>query len=288
MPRSHNSFSTSQKLRQKRKYSYTAWLLISTGKLCQDENYALREHFLQCEQIAYLASLWMLFLNHICENRLTIGTVSPGKTLSLLALGQKSLLRSSLKNGHGNVNDFRHSEERFVIFWRLRLPADSVGICLAHQLKSKNGVSMRAQQVKKLICLFSVVVGFSSVPLVSASNQAASSNKEDVEAAPDYDIRARQEEERYLRQLHAAQHQILEHKRHILLYRLTQQEREAREAAEHNSPPSNNDVPLSNRLAQIERVYAQKRAQLEHSLAKEHAQEHAALALEQELSRRPD
>jgi hypothetical protein len=78
MPRSHNSFSTSQKLRQKRKYSYTAWLLISTGKLCQDENYALREHFLQCEQIAYLASLWMLFLNHICENRLTLGTVPLG------------------------------------------------------------------------------------------------------------------------------------------------------------------------------------------------------------------
>ena len=147
---------------------------------------------------------------------------------------------------------------------------------------------MRTQQVKTLMCLFSVVVGFSSIPLAAASTQATSSNKKDVYAVPDYDTRARQEEERSLRQRHAAQHQLLDHKRHILLYRLMQEKREAKEAAADNSFSRSNAVPLANRRAQIERVYAQKRTQLEHSLAKEHAQEHAALALEQELSRRPD
>jgi hypothetical protein len=147
---------------------------------------------------------------------------------------------------------------------------------------------MRAQQVKMLICLFSVVVGFSSVPLTAASTQAISSNKKDIYVVPDYDTRARQEEERSLRQRHAAQHQLLDHKRHILLSRLRQEKREAKEAAADNSFLRSNDVSLSNRLAQIDRVYTQKRAQLEHSLTKEHEQAHAALALEQELSRRPD
>ena len=146
---------------------------------------------------------------------------------------------------------------------------------------------MREQQLKKLICLFSVI-GFLTVPLVAASNQEASASKKSAYAAPDYDARARQEEERALRQTHAAQHQMSEHKRHILLYRLTQEKREARETAERNSLLSTNKAPLDNRLAQIDRVYAQKRAQLEHSLAKEHAEDHAALELEQELSRRPD
>ena len=147
---------------------------------------------------------------------------------------------------------------------------------------------MRAQQVKTLMCLFSVVVGLSSVPLAAASPQAISSHKKEVYAVPDYDTRAGQEEERSLRQRHAAQHQRLDHKRRILLYRLMQEKREAKEAAAYTAFPRSNDAPLANRLAQIERVYAQKRAQLEHSLAKEHAQDHAALALEQELSRRPD
>ena len=147
---------------------------------------------------------------------------------------------------------------------------------------------MRAQQLQKLVCLFSLVVGFSCVPLVAASHQTASSNNQDAYVVPDYDTRARQEEERFLYRRHAVHHQILEHKRHILLYRLTQQEREAKEAAKRDSLPGSNDLPLDNRLAQIERAYAQKRAQIERSLAKEHAQEQAALALEQELSRIPD
>src|SRR5258706_9984402 len=141
---------------------------------------------------------------------------------------------------------------------------------------------MRIQQLQKLVCLFSLVVGFSRVPMVAASHQAASSNKQDAYGVPDYDTRARQEEERFLRQTHAAQHRILDHERHILLYRLTQQEREAKKAAKRPSLPGSTDIPLDNRLAQIDRAYAQKRAQIDRSLAKEQAQEHAALALEQE------
>src|SRR5437762_7609103 len=141
---------------------------------------------------------------------------------------------------------------------------------------------MRIQQLQKLVCLFSLVVGFSRVPLVAASHQATSSNKQDAYGVPDYDTRARQEEERFLHQRHAAHQQILGHKRHILLSRLPQQEREAKEAAKRASLPGSTDVPLENRLAQIDRAYAQKRAQIERSLAKEQAQEQAALALEQE------
>src|SRR5260221_2623758 len=103
---------------------------------------------------------------------------------------------------------------------------------------------MRIQQLQKLVCLFSLVVGFSRVPLVAASHQATSSNKQDAYVVPDYDTRARQEEERFLDQRHAAHHQILGHKRHILLSRLTQQEREAQEAAKRSSIPGSTDVPL--------------------------------------------
>ena len=147
---------------------------------------------------------------------------------------------------------------------------------------------MRIQQLQKLVCLFSLMIGFSRVPLVAASHQAASSNNQDVYVVPNYDTRARQEEEHFLYQTHAAHHQILEHKRHILLFRLTQQKHEAKEAAKRDSLSGSTDVPLDNRLAQIDRAYAQKRAQIKHSLAKEHTQDHAALALEQELSRIPD
>jgi hypothetical protein len=76
-------------------------------------------------------------------------------------------------------------------------------------------------------------------------------------------------------------------KERILLYHLTEQEGEAK-AAERQSVSGNNDVPLSTRLAQIDGAFEQQRAQLKRSLAQEHAQEQAALALERKLSRIPD
>jgi len=41
----------------------------------------MEQKFLACERISSSESLWVLFLNQPCENRLTIGTVSPGNTV---------------------------------------------------------------------------------------------------------------------------------------------------------------------------------------------------------------
>jgi hypothetical protein len=147
---------------------------------------------------------------------------------------------------------------------------------------------MRAQHLKKLVGLFSVMVGLASVPLITAPPQAASSNRQGVAAVLDYDTQARQDDERYLRSHHAARQQRLAHKKRILLYRLRQQEREAKAAARRQFLLGGNDVPLSTRLAQIDRAFEQQHAQLERSLAEEQAQEQAALDLERELSRIPD
>jgi hypothetical protein len=74
------------------------------------------------------------------------------------------------------------------------------------------------------------MVGIASVPLVATHTQAASSQTPGVGAAPDYDTLARQEDEHYLRSHHAARQQRLAQKEQMLLYHLTQQEREAKAA----------------------------------------------------------
>jgi predicted nucleic acid binding AN1-type Zn finger protein len=105
---------------------------------------------------------------------------------------------------------------------------------------------------------------------------------------PDYDLRARQEEERHLLHEQAAQRQVIEQKRRFLLSRLRQQERVAKEAAARQCLPGSQGFCSRPRLMQIEQAYAQKREQLERSLAKEQAQREAALVLERELSQIPD
>ena len=76
----------------------------------------MEQKSLACERISSSEFLGVLFLHHICENRLIIGTVAPGKTLPLLALLYKVPLRAARRNRHYNVNYFRYLEERVVIY----------------------------------------------------------------------------------------------------------------------------------------------------------------------------
>jgi hypothetical protein len=85
----------------------------------------------------------------------------------------------------------------------------------------KNGGSMRAQQVKTLICLFSVVVGFSSVPPAAALLKPSHPTRR-ISMLSLIDDTSTARGGALPSSGHAAQHQLLDHKRHILLYRLTQ------------------------------------------------------------------
>ena len=76
----------------------------------------MEQKSLACERISSSEFLGVLFLHQISENRLIIGTVAPGKTLSLLALLYKVPLRAARRNRHYNVDDFRHLAERGVIY----------------------------------------------------------------------------------------------------------------------------------------------------------------------------
>ena len=143
-------------------------------------------------------------------------------------------------------------------------------------------------QIKQLLWVTTVVVGFISLPVAEGHTQALASSKKDGAAAPDYDARARQAEERFLRAQQAAQQQRLAQKERILRYHLRQQEREAKESAERHFLLGSNDVPLPDRVAQIDRAFAQQRAQVAHALAQERAQQHAALTLERDLARQPE
>src|SRR5262249_18810730 len=100
---------------------------------------------------------------------------------------------------------------------------------------------------------------------------------------PDYDRRARQAEERHLQQEQAVQRHVIEQQRRLLLSRLRQQERGAKQTAARQCLAGRPGSCA--RLVQLDRVYAQQR---EHSFAKEQAQREAALALERKLSQLPD
>ncbi len=143
---------------------------------------------------------------------------------------------------------------------------------------------MRAQRFTLLVSVLALLTGAWSRPLGAAPTQPPWCFTR--VSYPDYDLRARQEEERHLRHEQASQRQAIEQKQRLLLSRLRQQERVAKEAAARQCLAGSQE--FCSRLAQIERAYAQKREQLEHSLAKEQAQREAALALEWELSQIPD
>ena len=143
---------------------------------------------------------------------------------------------------------------------------------------------MRVQRFILLGSVLALLMGTWSRPLGAAPTQPPASFTKF--SSPDYDLRARQAEERHLRQEQTAQRQVMEQKRRLLLSRLSQQEHAAKEAAARQCPPGSQE--FCSRPAQIKRAYAQKRELLERSLAKEQAQREAGLALERELSQLPD
>jgi len=143
---------------------------------------------------------------------------------------------------------------------------------------------MRAQRFTLLVSVLALLTGAWSRPLGAAPTQPPSSFTRF--SSPDYDLRARQEEERHLQHEQTAQRQVIEQKRRLLLSHLTQQERRATKAAARQCLAGSQE--FCSRLTQMERVYAQKGEQLERSLAKEQAQREAALALERELLQIPD
>jgi hypothetical protein len=143
---------------------------------------------------------------------------------------------------------------------------------------------MRVQRFTLLVSVLALLAGAWSGPLEAAPTQSLSSFTRC--SSPDYDFRARQDEERHLQQEQAAQQRGLAQQRRLWLSRLRQQERTAKRAAARQCLLGSQE--FCSRLTQIEQVYAQKREQLERSLAKEQAQKEAALALERELSQLPD
>ena len=94
---------------------------------------------------------------------------------------------------------------------------------------------MRVQRFSLLVGVVAMVTGPGNIPFVAAHTQLPSSFEKF--SYPEYDMRARQEEERYLQREQAAQHQVVEQKRRRLRYRLRQQERGAKEAAARHSLP---------------------------------------------------
>ncbi len=143
---------------------------------------------------------------------------------------------------------------------------------------------MRAQRCTLLVSVLALLMGVWSGPLEAAPTHPRSSFTRF--SSPDYDLRARQDEERHLQQEQVAQWRGLAQQRRHGLSRLRQQERTAKQAAARQCLLGRQEFCA--RLVQIEPVYAQKRAQLERSLAKEQAQQEAALALERDLSQLPD
>ena len=143
---------------------------------------------------------------------------------------------------------------------------------------------MRAQRFTLLIGILALLLGAWSRPLGAAPTQPPSSFPRF--SSPDYDLRARQAEERHLRQEQTAQRHVVAQQRRVWLSRLSQQERGAKEAAARQC--LRRSQRFCSRLAEIERAYAQKREQRERALAKEQAQREVALALERELSQLPE
>src|SRR5258705_5004914 len=110
-------------------------------------------------------------------------------------------------------------------------------------------IGMRVQQFSLLVGVLAMVTGPGNIPFVAAHTQPPSSFEKF--SYPEYDMRARQEEERYLQREQAAQHQVVEQKRRRLRYRLRQQERGAKEAAARHSLPGSQGFSSRTRLAQI-------------------------------------
>ena len=143
---------------------------------------------------------------------------------------------------------------------------------------------MRAQRFTLLVSVLALLTGAWSRPLGAAPMQPPSSFTRF--SYPDYDLRARQEEERHLQHEQAAQRHVIEQQPRLLLSRLRQQERVAKKTAARQCLAGRQG--FCSRLVQLERAYGQKREQLERSLAQEQAQREAALTLERELSQIPD
>ena len=143
---------------------------------------------------------------------------------------------------------------------------------------------MRAQRCTLLVSVFALLTGAWSGTLAATPTQPPSAFTKF--SSPDYDLRARQDEEHHLQQEQVAQRRSLAQQRRRGLSRLRHQERTAKQAAARQCLLGRQEFCA--RLVQMEPVYAQKREQLERSLAKEQAQKEAALALERELSQLPD